>query len=132
VKRSRDHTVSVATGILPRPTLTDIAFDSSRIITVFATNGKTDADLKISYTNMKVVGQGRYGTVFSAKMCGGATLREQGQKEGADDALDEEDSEIAIKKYLQDKRFKVSLEDKIHHKTLAEGPEYRVGDYEKA
>jgi glycogen synthase kinase 3 beta len=70
------------------------ADDPSRIVTVQAQSGKTGHELAISYTNCKVVGNGSFGVVFAAKMLA--------DHDGG------EDSEIAIKKVLQDKRFKVS------------------------
>lgn len=69
------------------------ADDPSRVVTVQAQSGKTGQELAISYTNCKVVGNGSFGVVFAAKMLA--------DKEGG------QDSEIAIKKVLQDKRFKV-------------------------
>ena len=49
--------------------------------------------MEISYSNCKVIGNGSFGVVFQAKIVGSA-------REGED---------IAIKKVLQDKRFKVRL-----------------------
>jgi len=70
--------------------------DPNRVVTVTAQSGKTGTEVSISYTNCKVVGNGSFGVVFAAKML--ATKREDG--------TEEPDSEIAIKKVLQDKRFK--------------------------
>lgn len=53
-----------------------------------ANNGKTGDSMELSYTNYKVVGNGSFGVVFQAK------LIETGKN-------------AAIKKVLQDKRFKV-------------------------
>ncbi|CAD6575194.1 MAG: regulator of ime2 [Tremellales sp. Tagirdzhanova-0007] len=70
--------------------------DPSRVVTVTAQSGKTGIEVSISYTNCKVVGNGSFGVVFAAKIVGGKKS----------DGTEETDSEIAIKKVLQDKRFK--------------------------
>lgn len=62
-----------------------------KIVKVIASDGKSGETKDISYTNCKVVGNGSFGVVFQAKLLDGG---------------DGED--IAIKKVLQDKRFKVS------------------------
>ena len=83
-------------------------------MTVTAQAGKSGKEITISYTNTKVVGNGSFGVVFAAK-----TLREpldsfefsQAHALSAgknEDGEDEGEQEIAIKKVLQDKRFKVS------------------------
>lgn len=72
--------------------------DPSRVVTVAASDGKTGNERSISYTNCKVVGNGSFGVVFAAKML----------SETLPDGTTTEESEIAIKKVLQDKRFKVS------------------------
>lgn len=66
--------------------------DPHKVVKVIASDGKTGETREISYTNCKVVGNGSFGVVFQAKLLAG-----QG-----------EDEDIAIKKVLQDKRFKVS------------------------
>ena len=65
--------------------------DPHKIVKVIASDGKTGDTREISYSNCKVIGNGSFGVVFQAKLVGGP-------KEGDD---------IAIKKVLQDKRFKV-------------------------
>ncbi|GHJ84291.1 hypothetical protein NliqN6_0693 [Naganishia liquefaciens] len=70
--------------------------DPSRVVTVAASDGKTGNERSISYTNCKVVGNGSFGVVFAAKML----------SEKLADGTSTEESEIAIKKVLQDKRFK--------------------------
>lgn len=62
------------------------------MVKVIASDGKSGDTREISYSNCKVIGNGSFGVVFQAKLVGGP-------KEGDD---------IAIKKVLQDKRFKVS------------------------
>lgn len=62
--------------------------DSNKIITVPANDGKTGEPMDLQYTNYKVIGNGSFGVVFQAKLLPGGDL-------------------VAIKKVLQDKRFKV-------------------------
>jgi len=64
--------------------------DPNRIIKVIASDGKSGLQSEISYTNCKVIGNGSFGVVFQAKLVG--SVRDQ--------------EDIAIKKVLQDKRFK--------------------------
>ncbi|KIO13253.1 hypothetical protein M404DRAFT_123401 [Pisolithus tinctorius Marx 270] len=64
--------------------------DPHRIIRVIATDGKTNEQREIAYTNCKVIGNGSFGVVFQAKL-----VNEPKESE-----------DIAIKKVLQDKRFK--------------------------
>jgi glycogen synthase kinase 3 beta len=40
------------------------------VVTVTASSGKTGAEVQISYTSCKVVGNGSFGVVFAAKMLG--------------------------------------------------------------
>ncbi|KAK4683957.1 hypothetical protein P7C73_g6251, partial [Tremellales sp. Uapishka_1] len=69
--------------------------DPTRVVTVSAQAGKSGEEVSISYTNCKVIGNGSFGVVFAAKLV--AKKR---------DGTDEPETEIAIKKVLQDKRFK--------------------------
>ncbi|THH33005.1 hypothetical protein EUX98_g1226 [Antrodiella citrinella] len=64
--------------------------DPRKVVKVVAQDGKTGDTRDLAYTNCKVIGNGSFGIVFQAKL------------------LDEVPpaSEIAIKKVLQDKRFK--------------------------
>ncbi|KAJ3487748.1 hypothetical protein NLJ89_g11683 [Agrocybe chaxingu] len=64
--------------------------DPHKVVKVIASDGKTGDTRDLTYTNCKVVGNGSFGVVFQAKLVGSP-------KEGED---------IAIKKVLQDKRFK--------------------------
>ncbi|KAH8922835.1 putative glycogen synthase kinase 3 alpha [Atractiella rhizophila] len=66
--------------------------DPNRITTVLASAGKSGEEREISYTNCKVIGNGSFGVVFQAKLIAGGR--------------DEQGEEVAIKKVLQDKRFK--------------------------
>jgi len=61
--------------------------DPSRVTTVSANDGKSGAPRDITYTNYKVIGNGSFGVVYQAKLVPSG-------------------EEIAIKKVLQDKRFK--------------------------
>lgn len=66
-----------------------IGRDGSKITTVVATPGQgTDRVQEVSYTDTKVIGNGSFGVVFQAKLCDTGEL-------------------VAIKKVLQDRRFKV-------------------------
>ncbi|KAF8977930.1 regulator of ime2, partial [Haplosporangium bisporale] len=61
--------------------------DPHKVIKVMANEGKSGEPFELAYTNCKVVGNGSFGVVFQAKIVG-----------SGDDA--------AIKKVLQDRRFK--------------------------
>lgn len=64
--------------------------DPRKVVKVVASDGKTGEQKDLSYTNCKVVGNGSFGIVFQARL-----LDEPGNQD------------VAIKKVLQDKRFKV-------------------------
>lgn len=93
------------------------ADDPNSVVTVIATNGKTGKESQISYTNCKVVGNGSFGVVYAAKMSGELIARFGDTRCNRADTLatkredgsEEPESEIAIKKVLQDKRFKVGV-----------------------
>uniref|UniRef100_A0A0K8TM77 Protein kinase shaggy-like isoform x6 n=1 Tax=Tabanus bromius TaxID=304241 RepID=A0A0K8TM77_TABBR len=62
--------------------------DGSKVTTVIATPGQgTDRVQEVSYTDTKIIGNGSFGVVFQAKLCDTGEL-------------------VAIKKVLQDRRFK--------------------------
>nr|CAD7569323.1 unnamed protein product [Timema californicum] len=62
--------------------------DGSKVTTVVATPGQgPDRPQEVSYTDTKVIGNGSFGVVYQAKLCDSAEM-------------------VAIKKVLQDKRFK--------------------------
>lgn len=66
--------------------------DGSKVTTVGATPGQgPDRPQEVSYTDTKVIGNGSFGVVYQAKLCDTGEL-------------------VAIKKVLQDKRFKVRTE----------------------
>lgn len=65
--------------------------DGSKVTTVVATTGSLpDRTQEIGYTDTKVIGNGSFGVVYQARMCDSTEL-------------------VAIKKVLQDKRFKVEI-----------------------
>eukprot|EP00842_Homolaphlyctis_polyrhiza_P005897 jgi/Hompol1/6308/HPOL_002265-RA len=61
--------------------------DAGKTITVLANDGKTGEAIELSYSNYKVIGNGSFGVVFQAKLIPSGDFG-------------------AIKKVLQDKRFK--------------------------
>lgn len=64
---------------------------AGKVTTVIATPGAgPDRPQEIRYTDTKPIGNGSFGVVYQAKLCEGGEL-------------------VAIKKVLQDKRFKVRL-----------------------
>ena len=68
--------------------------DGSKVTTVVATPGQgPDRPQEVSYSDTKVIGNGSFGVVFQAKLCDTGEL-------------------VAIKKVLQDKRFKVRIEQR--------------------
>lgn len=66
--------------------------DPNKVVKVIACDGRTGDQKDVQYTNCKIIGNGSFGVVFQARLIGAP--------KGDDD--------IAIKKVLQDKRFKVS------------------------
>ena len=65
--------------------------DGNKVITVVATAGQgNDRTQEVSYSDTKVIGNGSFGVVYQAKLI-------------------ESDELVAIKKVLQDKRFKVFM-----------------------
>lgn len=65
--------------------------DGSKVTTVVATPGQgPDRPQEVSYTDTRVIGNGSFGVVYQAKLC-------------------ETNELVAIKKVLQDKRFKVNV-----------------------
>jgi hypothetical protein len=73
--------------------MASIAFDNDpqRVVSVHASDGATGEEVEIKYTNCKVIGNGSFGVVFQARQLG----------------VPKQLEDIAIKKVLQDKRFKV-------------------------
>lgn len=74
--------------------------DGSKVTTVVATPGQgPDRPQEVSYTDTKVIGNGSFGVVYQAKLCDSGEL-------------------VAIKKVLQDKRFKVKPALTAHFSTF--------------
>ncbi len=73
--------------------------DPNKVIKVLASDGKTAEQKEIAYTNCKVIGNGSFGVVFQAQL---VTPAGQEAAEGSS----KESDQVAIKKVLQDKRFK--------------------------
>ena len=65
-------------------------FDPSRVITEHVFDGKTEEEVDIQYQSVKVVGNGSFGVVFQVRLV-------------------DSGKDAAIKRVLQDKRFKVPL-----------------------
>lgn len=63
--------------------------DPLKVIKVAAKDGRSGEDIQLHYSNYKVAGNGSFGVVYQAKLL----------RTGDD---------VAIKKVLQDKRFKVT------------------------
>lgn len=72
-----------------------MADESSKVVKVVASHGRTGDQIELTYSSTKVVGNGSFGVVFAAKLAPGSL--------GPDN---EGDDDVAIKKVLQDKRFK--------------------------
>lgn len=69
--------------------------DGSKVTQVYATPGRgPDQAKEVSYTDIKVIGNGSFGVVYQAKLVDSGEL-------------------VAIKKVLQDKRFKVRYFDHL-------------------
>lgn len=88
----RPRTTSFAEGNKqPNPVVEGMRIsskDGSKVTTVVATPGHgPDRPQEVSYTDTKIIGNGSFGVVFQAKLCDTGEL-------------------VAIKKVLQDKRFK--------------------------
>ena len=77
----------------------------SKVVKVLASDGKTGEQREIAYTGCRVIGNGSFGVVFQARL---VRYAPDGHEIPASEITDESDS-IAIKKVLQDKRFKVRL-----------------------
>ncbi|GFR60047.1 glycogen synthase kinase-3 [Elysia marginata] len=80
-----------------------ISKDGSKVTTVLATAGQgSDRPQEVSYTDAKVIGNGSFGVVYQAKLTESSEL-------------------VAIKKVLQDKRFKnreLQIMRKLEHQNI--------------
>lgn len=87
--------------------------DPLRVIKVTASDGKSGEQKELSYTNCKVIGNGSFGVVFQARLVSGGNgnlVEGAGASQdagAASEAPKEGQEDVAIKKVLQDKRFKV-------------------------
>ena len=86
---------------------------NSKVVTVVATRGRgAEISEEISYTDTKVIGNGSFGVVYQAKLV-------------------HSNEHVAIKKVLQDKRFKVKLVlglDLRHRRVVFRTENYRLCD----
>ncbi|UZJ56987.1 hypothetical protein CBS101457_006307 [Exobasidium rhododendri] len=86
--------------------------DPLKVIRVTASDGKSGDARELSYTNCKVVGNGSFGVVFQARLISGGNgnlVEGAGSSQdggAASEAPKENQEDVAIKKVLQDKRFK--------------------------
>lgn len=72
--------------------LSQTAKDGGKVTTVVATPGQgPDRPEEVAYTDVRVIGNGSFGVVYQAKLCQSGDI-------------------VAIKKVLQDKRFKVRVQ----------------------
>jgi glycogen synthase kinase 3 beta len=97
--------LALTSTVLPTESTAD---DSHKLVKVIASHGKTGDQIELAYSHSKVVGNGSFGVVFSAKLAPGSL--------GPDN---EGDDDVAIKKVLQDKRFKVSLSKRHHLRNIS-------------
>lgn len=79
--------------------------DPSKVVKVLASNGKTGEQHELAYTSCRMIGNGSFGVVFQARL---VRFRADGSEVSASEITDGSDS-VAIKKVLQDKRFKVRV-----------------------
>ncbi|GAA5991201.1 hypothetical protein JCM11641_001618 [Rhodosporidiobolus odoratus] len=86
---------SLSTLVLNHPPVLSAELESNKVVKVVASHGKTGDQCELTYSSCKVVGNGSFGVVFQAKLAQGSL--------GPDN---EGDDDVAIKKVLQDKRFK--------------------------
>ncbi|OZJ02263.1 Protein kinase gsk3 [Bifiguratus adelaidae] len=81
--------------------------DTLRSIKVAAKDGQTGRDIQLTYANTKVIGTGSFGVVYQAKVLEVLSAEREVQQ-NAVDSLVKVGDEVAIKKVLQDRRFKAS------------------------
>ena len=79
--------------------------DPNKVVKVLASDGKTGEQRELAYTSCRIIGNGSFGVVFQARLVRNAS--EEGEQVAASDDSTEGNDSIAIKKGLQDKRFKV-------------------------
>jgi len=86
-----------------RPLVSPALDDPRKVVKVVASDGKTGDTRDVHYTSCKVIGNGSFGVVYQAKL-----VSDPGNGE-----------DIAIKKVLQDKRFKVCTFSTALHSNVA-------------
>lgn len=85
--------------------------DSGKVTTVVATPGQgPDRPQEVSYTDIKVIGNGSFGVVYQARL------------------IDSQEM-VAIKKVLQDKRFKVRLTDSAWSDNYSVDKKLQIGTF---
>ena len=77
--------------------------DPNKIVKVLASDGKSGEQREIAYTSCRMIGNGSFGVVFQARL---VHFQPDGSEVPASESSDESNN-VAIKKVLQDKRFKV-------------------------
>ena len=77
--------------------------DPSKVIKVLASDGSNGEQRELAYTGCRVIGNGSFGVVFQARL---VRYTPDGHEVPPSEITDGSDS-VAIKKVLQDKRFKV-------------------------
>ncbi|WFD29624.1 hypothetical protein MSPP1_000634 [Malassezia sp. CBS 17886] len=78
--------------------------DPNKVVRVLASEGKTGEQRELAYTSCRIIGNGSFGVVFQARLVRNAGHGKD--SEPATDSSPEASESIAIKKVLQDKRFK--------------------------
>ena len=80
--------------------------DPHKVVKVLASDVSNGQQVELAYTSCRIIGNGSFGVVFQARL-----LRDgSGQQVDSAEASDAGSSDdIAIKKVLQDKRFKNRL-----------------------
>lgn len=76
--------------------------DPTKVVRVLASHGKTGEQQEIAYTSCRMIGNGSFGVVFQARL---VHYRPDGTEVPSSDIPEGQDN-VAIKKVLQDKRFK--------------------------
>lgn len=79
--------------------------DPTKVVRVLASHGKTGEQQEIAYTSCRMIGNGSFGVVFQARL---VHYRPDGTEVPSSDIPEGQDN-VAIKKVLQDKRFKVRI-----------------------
>lgn len=80
--------------------------DPNKVIKVLASDGKTGEQREIAYSGCRIIGNGSFGVVFQARLVHGVN---DGEGASAGERGSQVSDSIAIKKVLQDKRFKVRV-----------------------